>query len=195
MSKRRVEIEPEVESESKVQQTIADSKSNVVFMITIICVRCSRIHSLLLHSKEMPEWAREFLLTVPWDSPNEVFTEAARSKKSDKNKAAIKRALQLQLLCEPAEVWSGKKLVVNKCLAPESILQNLQEDHPNEKIEPGLLHALNQKHIAASMGQVISGYGELISAEPKFIAGNTILSTGRISIMEHWRDELTTKKK
>lgn len=195
MSKRRVEIEPEIENISKVQQTVADSKSNVVFMVSIICVRCSRIHTLMLHSKEMPDWAREFLLTVPWDSPNEVFTEAARSKKSDKNKGAIKRALQLQLLCEPPEVWSGKKLIANKCLAPDSILKNLREEHPNEKIEPGILHALNQKHIAASMGQVISGYGELISAEPKFISANTILSTGRISIMEHWRDEVAQKKK
>lgn len=194
MSKRRVIVEPEEEPVNPVQKTVADSKSNVVFLISILCIRCSRMTQLVLHSRELPEWVREFLLTVRWDKPDEPFTEANRSQNWDKDKEAMKRGLQLQLLCESPKVKNKKKTTENKCLAPDHVLKSLRKQYPTENIQPGMLYELNQKHIVQSMGQVITAYGELISAEPKFIMADTVLSVGRISIMEHWRDEVMKRK-
>ena len=207
MSKRKIKVEPEEEHSheeppAKAKLVSVDTKrhigpatteTNVLYAITIVCIRCSHITSILLNSSELPVWAREFLLSIRWDKPNEPFTEADRNVNWDKDKAASKRSLQLQALCEP-NTWpvyddSKKKGKTNKCVR-DAVLESLREQYPDETIETGVLYRLNMAKTEESMGQVVTQYGNLISAEPRFIAANTVISTGRISIMEHWRDEI-----
>jgi hypothetical protein len=162
----------------------ANDATNVIYIISIFCLRCSHTTEVVLHSSELPEWARDLLLSIRWDQSSYPFTELGRPDNWDKDVEDNKRKLQLQALCEPKS-WvdhTGAKQA-NDCVRTQ-VLDGLAPE-----ARRGYLHKLHMRAAQESLGETIGKYGQLLTATPKFVRANTVLSRGRVSIMEDWRDE------
>lgn len=193
MSKRSASEEKKPIPKIKVVESThvgpADLKTNMAYSIKIICHRCSRLTELFLDASEIPEWALNFLFTVRWDPPDEPFSELFRTPDSEKDKGAIKRALELQALCEP-EQWSSHKPgkhKPNNCVR-DNVLDKLRKTVPDAK--RGFLYNLDKQRNSSSLGKTITQYGNLLSGKVHFVTANTAISFGQIAILENWRDDI-----
>lgn len=186
MSKRNLE---QPEGATKIRAVTehvgpADEGTNVMYIVTILCMRCNHITDVILHSSELPVWARDLLLSIRWDQDSYPFTEFGRPEGWDSDIEDNKRKLQLQALCEP-KFWAdhtGKK-VVNECV-DATVLDGMAPE-----AKPGCLYKLHSRAAQESLGQIISKYGQLLTATPKFVRANTVLSRGRVVVMENWHDK------
>lgn len=183
MAKRRIEDETQLE-EKKAPLLIADANTNVIYQLQIFCVRCARSTTLTLHAKDLPSWAPEFLKTVRFDDPLVPCTEKDRTKEWLANKKAIKHSLELQALCEPT-MWSEKKK--NKCVR-DDVLNSLKQKHP--EITHQQFWNIDQTANLVSFDKIVSGYEEILTPNVRFVPENSILCTGRVTILEHWRDDI-----
>jgi len=184
MAKRRIEDSEQLEEKKPV--LVADSNSNIIYILDVFCLRCSRLTSVCLRATDLPEWARAFLKSVRFDNPDDPCTEMSRTKPWLADKTANKHALELQALCEPPKWTDGKP---NKCVR-NTILDSLKAQYPDSNVEQGLFFELHKRAKTETFIKVVAGYKELLTPETRLIPENSILNRGRVVIMENWRDDI-----